>query len=87
MLVPVTAMRKHSHLVAAQYNVWSNFTDLTVKPESVTEFMQRFSGKNFRLCVATTYAGHHLATSRLVYNLAPRFLSDSWCSTLLIGAY
>lgn len=62
MLMPVTAMNKHGHLMTAQHNIRRYLPDPGAQPKSVAESMQGFTGENFRSGVTGPYTGHHPAT-------------------------
>ena len=62
MLVPVTAVGKYSYFIFRQYDIWLDSSNLTIKPESIAQPMQGFTGENFWFGVATAYPGHHPAS-------------------------
>lgn len=70
MSVPETPVNKHNGVVPPEDNIWSPGKTRIMQSVSEATTIQPLPDEEFRLCIATTNAGHHPAPGRRVDNVS-----------------
>jgi len=75
--MPEASVHKYYRMVARQHDVGlaRQVSDMKSKPKTMT--VQQAANQDFRLGVATTYAGHHPAACLAVYYINHQANNDS----------